>query len=311
MDRIVIALGGNALLQKSDIASFETQVGRAIEAFRSLSSAISENQVVITHGNGPQVGNILLQNEHSKEVAHPMPLHACGSMSQGLIGEVLSMAYDRVKYEQGLSKEISVIMTRTVVREDDPAFSNPSKPIGPFYTKEQAESLMKTDSWAMKEDSGRGWRRLVASPQPVEIVERGTLLHLLSDGFLPVGVGGGGIPVFRKNGFYEGAEAVIDKDLASSALATSIEAEKLLILTDVENAYINFGKEDQKAIHDVSYPEMKDYYDSGYFASGSMGPKIRAALNFIEKGGRTAAITSLPNASKAIKENFGTIIHRN
>lgn len=311
MDRIVIALGGNALLQKDDVASFETQVSRAMEAFRSLSTIISEYKAVITHGNGPQVGNILLQNEHAKEVAYPMPLHACGSMSQGLIGEALSLAYDRVKFEEGLSKEITVLLTRTVVSEDDPAFKNPSKPIGPFYTKDQADSLMSANKWSMKEDSGRGWRRIVASPMPVEIVEKRTILHLLSDGFLPVGVGGGGIPVFKKNGYYEGAEAVIDKDLASAALATSIEAGSLLILTDVENAYLNFGKEDQKAIKEVSYSEMKEYYESGYFASGSMGPKIKAALNFIEKGGMTASITSLPNAYKAIKEDFGTVIHRN
>lgn len=311
MDRIVIALGGNALLQKNDVPSFQTQLIRATEAFRNIAEIITEDQVVITHGNGPQVGNIALQNEYAKEYAYPMPLDVCGAMSQGLIGEALSLAYGRVKYDLGLSKEMSVVVTRTIVDENDVAFINPSKPVGPYYSKEEAERLTKEKGWVIKEDSGKGWRRLVASPDPIEIVEKPSILSLLNDGFLPVGVGGGGIPVFKKNGYFVGAEAVIDKDLASSQLASSIESKRLIILTDVSNAFINFGKKDQKAIGEITYSELEELYNLGMFGKGSMDPKIKGALRFLKKGGEVANITSLSNAKNALESKSGTVVYRN
>ncbi len=308
MERIVIAFGGNALLRKGDSGDFETQSARAYEAFSSLGPALAEYEVVISHGNGPQVGNILLQNEFSKNVTQPMPLYSCGAMSQGLIGLALSFAYEKAKYEFGLSRDISVLMTRTLVDNNDPSFTNPSKPIGPFYTEEEAAKSMKEKKWSMKEDSGRGWRRLVPSPDPIEILERKQILSLLSNGFLPVCSGGGGIPVVKSNGFYEGVDAVIDKDLASSVLASSINARRLVILTDVENAFLAYGKPEQEAIGVVDLARITDYYEGGAFAKGSMGPKITAAIRFIRSGGKEAIITSLDNAKAALAGKAGTII---
>jgi carbamate kinase len=308
MERIVIAFGGNALLRKGDRGDFETQSARAYEAFSSLGSTLAEYEVVISHGNGPQVGNILLQNEFSKNVTQPMPLYSCGAMSQGLIGLALAFAYEKAKYEFGLSRDISVLMTRTLVDNSDPSFTNPSKPIGPFYTEEEAAKIMKEKKWSMKEDSGRGWRRLVPSPDPIEILERKQILSLLSNGFLPVCSGGGGIPVVKSNGFYEGVDAVIDKDLASSVLASSINARRLVILTDVENAFLSYGKPEQQAIGIVNLDKITAYSESGAFAKGSMGPKITAAIRFIRSGGREAIITSLDNAKAALAGKAGTII---
>ncbi|MHB1707949.1 MAG: carbamate kinase [Thermoplasmataceae archaeon] len=308
MERIVIAFGGNALLRKGDNGDFETQSARAYEAFSSLGSTLAEYEVVISHGNGPQVGNILLQNEFSRNVTQPMPLYSCGAMSQGLIGLALSFAYEKAKYEFGLSRDISVLMTRTLVDNNDPSFTNPSKPIGPFYTEDEAAKNMKEKKWFMKEDSGRGWRRLVPSPVPIEILERKQILSLLSNGFLPVCSGGGGIPVVKSNGFYEGVDAVIDKDLASSVLASSINARRLVILTDVENAFLAYGKPEQEAIGIVNLDKITTYSESGVFARGSMGPKITAAIRFIRSGGKEAIITSLDNAKAALAGKTGTII---
>jgi carbamate kinase len=308
MERIVIAFGGNALLRKGDNGDFETQVKRAYEAFSSLGDTLSKYEAVITHGNGPQVGNILLQNEFSKNVTQSMPLYSCGAMSQGLIGLALTFAYEKAKYEFGMSRDIAVLMTRTLVDRNDPSFSNPSKPIGPFYTEEEAKKAMEEKKWVMKEDSGRGWRRLVPSPDPIEIMEKRQILSLLSDGFLPVCTGGGGIPVARANGYYAGVDAVIDKDLGSAVLAASISARRLVILTDVENAYLSFGKPDQQAIGQITLEEMKRFYENGTFAAGSMGPKVSAALRFIKSGGKQAIITTLENAKSALSGKSGTII---
>ncbi|MCL4444782.1 MAG: carbamate kinase, partial [Candidatus Thermoplasmatota archaeon] len=198
--------------------------------------------------------------------------------------------------------------TRTLVDSNDPSFTNPSKPIGPFYTEEEAAKNIKEKKWSMKEDSGRGWRRLVPSPDPLEILERKQILSLLSDGFLPVCSGGGGIPVVKSNGFYEGVDAVIDKDLASSLLASSVSARRLVILTDVENAFLAYGKPEQEAIGIVNLDKITAYSENGAFAKGSMGPKITAAIRFIRSGGKEAIITSLDNAKAALAGKAGTII---
>ncbi|AKA48461.1 carbamate kinase [uncultured archaeon] len=308
MERIVVALGGNALLHKGDPFSFEIQLDRATQAFENLYRLISENEVVITHGNGPQVGNILLQNEYSSKVANPMPLHSCGSMSQGLIGEVLTLAYDRVKFARGVSKEMAMILTRSVVNEADPAFKNPSKPVGSFYTEAEASRMKEERGWAVREEQGKGWRRIVPSPVPVDILEKSAILALLADGFLPVCTGGGGIPVVRHETSYFGADAVIDKDLASSVLATIIGAGSLMILTDVDGAYLNYGSPDQQHIGKVKLSELKEFRGRGEFSSGSMGPKIDAVIRFVEKGGKRALITSLENAHQGMKGQSGTIV---
>lgn len=309
MERIVVALGGNALIHKGDPFSFEIQLERATQAFENLYNLISRNDVIITHGNGPQVGNILLQNEYSGTVANPMPLHSCGSMSQGLIGEVLALAYDRVKFKHGLSKDIATLFTRSVVDPDDPAFENPSKPVGSFYTQDEAMKLKDEHGWAVREEKGKGWRRLVPSPVPVDILERSSIVALLNDGFLPVCTGGGGTPVIKHGSYYSGADAVIDKDLASSVLGTIVEADTLMILTDVDGAYLNFGTGDQKHIGKTTPDEIEYFRKKGEFSSGSMAPKIDAVINFIRKGGKRAVITSLENAQEGVKGNGSTVVY--
>lgn len=308
MERVVVALGGNALLHKGDPFSFEIQLDRATQAFENIHRLLLDNEVVITHGNGPQVGNILLQNEYSAGVANPMPLHSCGAMSQGLIGEVLTLAYDRVKYQRALSKEMAVVVTRSVVDPDDDAFRNPTKPVGSFYTREEAIKHRDMDGWNVREEPGKGWRRIVPSPVPVDILEKSAVLALLNDGFLPVCTGGGGIPVVKNGSTHTGVEAVIDKDLASSVLGTIIEADTLMILTDVDGAYLNYGKPDQRRIGNTSVEELENYRKNGEFSTGSMGPKIDAVLRFIRKGGKRAIITSLEQASQALRGENGTVV---
>ncbi|MHB1471047.1 MAG: carbamate kinase [Thermoplasmataceae archaeon] len=308
MEKLVIAFGGNALLRNGDVPSFESQYSRSVDAFNGIWEILEDNMVVITHGNGPQVGNILLQNEFSRSITPSMPLHGCGAMSMGFIGHIMSLAYDNVRLQRGFSREPIVIITRTLVSEDDPAFLNPSKPIGPFYTKQEADTFVQDRNWSMKEDSGRGWRRLVPSPAPMDIMERNSIIRLLADGFQPIAVGGGGIPIVRRKGKFIGVDAVIDKDLASSLLATIIEADRFMILTDVPYAYTHYGTKDQEKIGKISLDELQRLYDMGYFASGSMGPKIKAAMEFVRKGGKKSIITSIENSGKAFHGHSGTII---
>ena len=278
MKKILIAFGGNALLRNGDDSTFDSQLNRATEAFERISDIILENNVIITHGNGPQVGNILLQNESSRKVTKSMPLHACGAMSQGLIGEILAEAYDSVKLKKGILKEASVIMTRTVVDKDDFAFLNPTKPIGPYYDRETADDLMKTRKWQMKEEGSKGYTRLVPSPVPKDIVERAAIFNCLNDGFMPICTGGGGIPVVKSERGYMGVDAVIDKDLASSLLARILEVDKFVILTDVKGVYRNYGSPEEEFIPDISAFDLEKDLQSGIFPKGSMGPKTLAAL---------------------------------
>ena len=308
MERIVIAFGGNALLRKGDDQTFETQADRAEQAFQKLAEVIEGNEVVISHGNGPQVGSILLQNESAVRTVKPMPLHACGAMSQGLIGEMLSNGWDRVRFRLAISKEPSVLMTRSVVDQNDPAFSNPTKPIGPYYSENESAPLQKMKGWKMREEPGKGYRRLVPSPTPVDIVERNQIISLLREGFLPVASGGGGIPVIKTPSGYAGVDAVIDKDLASSLLARIVEASTFIILTDVEGAKRNFGKENEELIGRVSAERLQRDFDQGQFASGSMGPKVLAALEFVKKGGKKAVIGSLDKATEVARGKSGTVI---
>ncbi|MCL4480510.1 MAG: carbamate kinase [Candidatus Thermoplasmatota archaeon] len=306
-NKIVIALGGNALLRNGDVADYETQYSRSREALESLVPILKDNRVVITHGNGPQVGNILIQNESSSSVP-AMPLHSCGSMSQGLIAEFITMAYASVRKSLGLDKNMIQVFTRTLVRRDDNAFSNPTKPIGPSYSKDEALPLMNSKKWIMKEYQGKGWRRVVPSPEPVSILEKDGIMSVLNAGMIPLCVGGGGIPVIESGGDIIPVDAVIDKDLASSLLASEIGADILMILTDVDHVYVDFKKENQKQIGKITYAEMNDLYASGKFEDGSMGPKVKAALNFIRNGGKMAFITSLYKGNAALKEHFGTVI---
>ncbi|MCT4784910.1 carbamate kinase [Exiguobacterium aestuarii] len=306
--RVVIALGGNAIQQGKD-ATAEAQM-RAVEATaESLATLIAEGfDVIITHGNGPQVGNLMLQQAASDSPATPaMPLDVCGAMTQGMIGYWFENALTKALRARGLEREVASLVTRSVVDPNDSAFHHPTKPIGPFYTEEEALHLERTTGYVFKEDAGRGHRRVVPSPVPVQIAEHAVIRTLVEAGHIVVASGGGGIPVMETAEGYVGIEAVIDKDFAAAKLADLVNADVLLILTAVEHVYVNFGKPDEVALQETSKEQMETYIAEGQFAPGSMLPKVRAALQFAESGtNRVAIITSLDQALAAIDGDAGT-----
>ncbi len=309
MERIVIAVGGNALLRQGDVGTAEEQFKRARETAESIYWIFENYQVAMTHGNGPQVGAILLQNEQAKALVPPMPLDVCGAESQGMIGYMLEQSFNNVLKSKKIQKDIVTVLTRVEVSEKDPAFKNPTKPIGPFYTRFQAQELIREKGWIMVEDSGRGWRRVVPSPEPLKIVEKDAILSLLEKGFIVISVGGGGIPVIRKDGILKGVEGVIDKDLGAATLARDIYAKRLIILTAVDKVYLNYGKENQKGIDQAKLKEIEEYYKEGHFKPGSMGPKIQAAMKFLKNGGREVLITSPEALRDAMDGKNGTWIY--
>ncbi|MCY0860505.1 MAG: carbamate kinase [Sulfolobaceae archaeon] len=308
-EKIVIALGGNALLRKDDPRTFEIQLKRAEEAMELIGSYFDEYKIVLTHGNGPQVGDIVLMNESSLSSVPRYPLDSLVAMSQGLIGYILLQSYWNVKVKLNLKKDAVAIITRTLIDINDPANTKPSKPIGPFYSQEEAEKLEHEKGWVMKEEGTKGWRRVVPSPYPLKILEANIINELLDLGYIPIAVGGGGIPVYVSNSKLAGFEGVIDKDLASAVLAISIGADKLVILTDVDYVYLNYGKPNQEPLKEISAKKLRELLDKGYFPEGSMGPKVRAAILFVENTGKTAIISSLERARESIDEKFGTIVY--
>ncbi len=294
-------------MESGDSRDYETQVKRAVNAFESLSDIIVKEDVIITHGNGPQVGDLILRNQNSNELPPPMPMHALGAMSQGLIGEILIEAYEQVRSVSGIGKEAINILTRTIVNEGDQAFKNPTKPVGRVYSEQEYNDLKSSTDWEFMKTE-KGWRRCVPSPMPLDILEKNAIMSSLNAGFLPICTGGGGIPVIKKGNYYSGVDAVIDKDLASYVLAHMLEAEEFVILTDVKNAFIDFGKSTQRALGKVKLKEIREYYDKGQFSKGSMGPKVLAAMSFVERGGKVARIGSLKDANNVIEGLSGTII---
>jgi len=310
LKKIVIALGGNALQDGNKDATAEAQLEIVRETVKHLADIIEDgNMVTITHGNGPQVGRIVIQNELASEVTPAMPFDVCGAMSQGMIGYHMQQALGDEMRKRGIKKPVATVVTQVVVDKEDPAFEKPTKPIGPFYSKEEADKISQEKGYKMIEDSGRGYRRVVASPQPKRIVEIETIKTLIEKDNVVITVGGGGIPVIEEEGMLKGVAAVIDKDLASQRLAEDIDADILIVLTAVEKVAINFGKPNQKNLDRVSTEEMKKYAEEGHFAPGSMLPKVLAAIRFVEsRPGRKAIITSLEKAKDAIKGLSGTII---
>lgn len=306
MTKIVIAFGGNALLKNNDKRDYETQVKRARSAFESISGIIEKHDVIITHGNGPQVGDIFLKMGKDDEIP-PSPLHLCGSMSQGMIGEILMDAYDQVRISKGLSKIPITILTRTRVDENDAGLNNPTKPIGKFYSEEEFQKMRDKEGWNFVKME-KGYRRVVPSPEPIEIIEKDAVNNLLLSGYLPICTGGGGIPVIKGADRIQSIDAVIDKDLASAVLATLIGADVLAILTDVNGVYLNYGKENQKMINKVKVDEIDKYIKKGEFSKGSMLPKVQAAVKFIKNGGKRAVIGSLENAKNVVNGEDGTSI---
>lgn len=311
MKKLVIALGGNALQEAGKPATAQAQLEVVEKTSEYIADIVERGyEVIVAHGNGPQVGRIVIQNEVASASTPAMPFDVCGAMSQGMIGYHIQQGLSKVLRHRGINKNVVTVVTQVVVDKDDPKFKAPSKPIGPFYTEEEAKAIAEEKGYTMKEDAGRGWRRVVASPLPVEIVELDAVKTLNDAGFVVVTVGGGGIPVVRNEaGDLEGVAAVIDKDLASEKLARDMDADALVILTAVEKVSINFKKPDQKDLDRMSAAEAKQYIKEGHFAPGSMLPKIEAALNFVEsKPGRVAIITSLDKAVDAIEGRAGTTI---
>lgn len=307
--KVVIALGGNAI--QSGDASASAQQAALEETSRQLVDLIEQGiDIIISHGNGPQVGNILLQQAAADSRKTPaMPLDTCGAMSQGMIGYWMEIAMEKALKERGISKNVVTVVTRVVVDRNDPAFLNPTKPIGPFYTEQEAKRIGEESHACFKEDSGRGWRRVVASPKPVSIVEHSVINSLVEQGNIVISVGGGGIPVIQTEMGFTGVEAVIDKDFASEKLAELVDADTLIILTGVDNVYIDFNKPTQKKLEDVTIKELKEYISGGQFAAGSMLPKVEAALQFAQTSPtRKTIITSLDQAVHAIDGKAGTTV---
>ncbi len=306
----VVAIGGNSLIKDKEHQTVPDQFATTRETCVHIASMIEQGwDVVITHGNGPQVGFVLLRSELASHVLHTVPLDSCGADTQGSIGYMIQQSLYNEFLKRGMKKRAVTVVTQVVVDKDDPAFQNPTKPIGPFYTEEEAKRLAAERGWTVKDDAGRGWRRVVPSPIPREIVEQEAIKALIEQGFVVIGVGGGGIPVVRQeDGSLRGVEAVIDKDYASSLLASGIGADLFLISTAVEKVALNYGQPNQVWLDRMTVAEAKRYLSEGHFPPGSMGPKIKAIIQFLEKGGKEALITSPENIERALAGETGTRI---
>lgn len=307
--KIVVALGGNALGQ-----SPEEQLELVKGTAKSLVSLIDKGyEIVISHGNGPQVGSINLGLNYAAEYEQgpPFPFPECGAMSQAYIGYQLQESLLNELHSLGIDKQVVTLVTQVEVAGDDQAFNNPTKPIGLFYTKEQADKTIQEKGYQFVEDSGRGYRRVVPSPQPISIVELESIETLIKHGTLVIAAGGGGIPVVKEQGNYKGVDAVIDKDKTSALLAAHLQSDQLIILTAVDYVYINYGKDNQKGLGEVSVADMKQYIADNQFAKGSMLPKVEAALQFIEKHPEgSVLITSLADLGDALDGKIGTLIKK-
>lgn len=304
-DLLVVALGGNALLPPSSL-SFEAQQQRVRRTAKLLASVLLEGNVrmAITHGNGPQVGLQLLRYEYAKEVAKPYPLYVAVAETQAQIGLALKLALEEELRALGVEGEVVPLLSFVVVREDE-SILRPVKPIGPYYSAEEARRLQLELGWSFAEQQGK-YRRLVPSPEPEEVVEAGLIARLLELGKVPVACGGGGVPVVRKGRALVPIEGVVDKDLASERLASQLGARALIMLTDVKGAYLHFGTPRERLLREVTAEELERYYQQGHFAEGSMGPKVRAAIRFVRQTGNTAVIAKLEDLAMALRGEAGT-----
>ncbi len=306
----VIALGGNAIIPKSGSGTIEEQRELTSATMKQVAQFIlSGRNVVLTHGNGPIVGNIMERNEAVKDHIPPMPLDICGADSQGGIGYMIQQSLLNELQALGTRRNVVSVVSQVIVDEKDDAFNNPTKPIGPFYYREKAEELKKTKGWEMREDADRGgYRRVVPSPKPIEIVELDAIMELMKAGVIVIAVGGGGIPVVKRDGKLFGVEAVVDKDRAAALLARMVGAGRLIILTSVPEVYIGFGGDEQKPIRSMTASEAKKLYEQGEFPPGSMGPKIEAAIDFLANGGKEVIISEPTMLIAACNEGAGTHI---
>ena len=306
---VLVAMGGHAFIQRGEQGDIRDHEKNAVGICASLMTLIERDyNLVVTHGNGPQVGNLLLQNELTQDNVPSMPLDVLVANTEGFLGYVLQQALLNHLRSRQIKRYVVTMITQVLVERDDPAFQNPSKPIGPFLTREQAEERRDRLGWKILDDAGRGWRRLVASPRPTRVVQRLMIRDSARAGHIVVACGGGGIPIVRRqsDNAYEGVEAVIDKDLTSSVLAAEIGAELLIILTDVPQVYLHYGKPEQKALGAVTLEEIERLQAEGHFAKGSMGPKVEAIVNFLKAGGKRGLITSPARLADAMDGRAGT-----
>lgn len=309
MKTAVVAIGGNAIIQEGQKGTLEEQFENIRQCCDPIIDLIEEGyNVVLTHGNGPQVGNALIKQEAAKNIVPTYPMDACGAETQGLLGYIIKQTLENRMIERNISKKVISITTQVLVDKNDSAFSNPTKPVGPFFNLEEKEIIEKEKGYIMKEDSGRGYRRVVASPKPLNILEKDAIKTLSNAGYLVIAVGGGGIPVIKEENGFRGVESVIDKDYASSLLAHEIEADILIILTGVDQVAVDFGKPTQKFLSQMTLEETKAYVAEGQFPPGSMGPKIDAAINFVEGSKKIALITSIGKLKEAVIGKTGTRI---
>ncbi len=307
---MVVSLGGNAILKHTEKGTAKEQFENVKETSHYIIELMMEGyHIAIAHGNGPQVGDILLAYELAKNILPPMPLDVCVAQSQGMIGYMLQLSLRNMLKEFQIDKAVVTLLTQTLVHQDDPQFQNPTKPIGPFYTALEATKLRKERKWIIINDSGRGYRRVVPSPIPIGFVEEGCIKTLFQEGTIIIASGGGGIPVIiNEDGMLQGVEGVVDKDHAASHLASIIEAEILLILTDVDKISLYYNTPHQKDIDHMTTSQAKKYLKEGHFPTGSMGPKVESAVNFLEKCGEKVIITSLEHSISALKGDAGTTI---
>lgn len=308
MKTLVIAIGGNSLITNAQHMSVPDQYAAVVKTVHHITDLLEHrHRIVITHGNGPQVGFILLRSEHSRGILHQVPLDSIVADTQGALGYQIQQALENEFHRRGLKKSVVTVVTQTLVDRDDAAFASPGKPIGEFYTREQAEDRMRVEKWTMMEDAGRGWRRVVASPIPVRIIESEVVRHLVKDGYVVIAAGGGGIPVVAdEKGILRGVAAVIDKDLASAVLAKEIGADMLVISTAVEKVCLNFGTPGQRALDSMTVAEARRYMAEGHFKPGSMLPKIEACVQFVTNSGHEALITCPEALPAALDGHTGT-----
>ncbi len=311
--KLVIAIGGNAIQPAGDAGSAESQRRKAEETCAKLADLVQAGySFVLTHGNGPQVGNILLQNEETRQLVPAMPLDVCGAESQALIGYLIAQTLRNEFAKRRIERPVACLITQTLVDPSDPAFAKPTKPIGPYYTREADLIVKRAKGWKLVSDPRGGWRRVVPSPQPIDIIEKDTILQLVAggDGSVVICAGGGGIPVVHREGKLAGVEAVIDKDLAAAVLAKVIGWTTLVIATDVEKVALDFGQPSQRLLDKMTLAEAKTHLAEGEFPEGSMGPKILAAIQFLESGGERAVVTDLEHLGAAVEKKAGTQIVR-
>jgi carbamate kinase len=306
----LIAFGGNALLPDNEHGFQEDQMAFARKAAELMVHVVKKGyELVIVHGNGPQVGNILIQMEEAVNKIPPYTLDVCDAMTEGSMGFMLEKNIINELRRNSLDKEVASIVTQVVVDKDDPAFDQPTKPVGPFYSRFRAQALRREKKWTMIEDAGRGWRKVVPSPKPIDVVPKWIIRDLVQAGRIVIAAGGGGIPVIIDGGgLFRGVEAVIDKDYAASLLAREIKVDLFVILTAIERVFINYGKPDQRAVPVLTVDEARKHLEEGQFPPGSMGPKIRAAVEYIEAGGREVLITTAAHLKAALINRSGTKI---